>query len=190
MQLTQAYSCDGINLVSVHSVQMTVVLMLCLCGYCIIRSQEAVEKQVCWQGPGSCCCFCCYGLPCCRVTKHVGSATDGAYVYALVLGPCVLDKRCTLSLPPPACWHFNLCACFITQHLLRFHSLEISLQVWNANFLAEGMKDSIVPITFGGHVNRCRNKYPVRSRSECILSASGLEHFTRQEDAPLTVFAY
>jgi hypothetical protein len=25
---------------------MTVVLMLCLCGYCIIRSQEAVEKQV------------------------------------------------------------------------------------------------------------------------------------------------
>lgn len=44
--LTQAHPCDGISIVSVHSVQTTVVLMLCLCGYCIIRSQEAVEKQV------------------------------------------------------------------------------------------------------------------------------------------------
>lgn len=140
MPLTQALPCDGISLVSVHSAQRTVVLTLCLCGYCMIRSQGAVEKQVCWQGPGSCCC--CYGLPCYRVTRHVGSDTDGAYVHTLVLGPCILDKRCTPSLPlQPAGILTSVRVLPLSTFSVSTHwrpLMGFSLEVWNANFPARG----------------------------------------------------
>lgn len=52
----------------------------------------------------------------------MGADTDGAYVYTLVLGGMHSRQRCISVPPPPAQWHCNLCACFITQHLLSLHS--------------------------------------------------------------------
>lgn len=68
---------------------VTTVLRLCLCGYCITRSQEAAEKQVCWQGPGSCCCPC--GFPCSRVTKR---QCRGGFWYWLCVSKCVCVYAC------------------------------------------------------------------------------------------------